>query len=92
MRCGALEHAKPHTAACRARVEEAMTGDEIGRAQLAETLLRRDKMILRSNLLECGDASRRVLRLQVDIEFLLLSLCRWRWLLTFRLSLMRRLT
>ena len=35
--------AKPRTAACRARVEEAMTGDEIGRARLAETLLRRDK-------------------------------------------------
>ena len=35
--------AKPHAAACRARVEEAMTGDEIGRARLAETLLRRDK-------------------------------------------------
>ena len=35
--------AKPHTAACRARVEEATTGDEIGRARLAETLLRRDK-------------------------------------------------
>ena len=35
--------AKPHTAACRARVEEAMTGDEVGRARLAETLLKRDK-------------------------------------------------
>ena len=35
--------AKPHTAARRARVEEAMTRDEVGRARLAETLLRRDK-------------------------------------------------
>ena len=35
--------AKPHTAASCALVEEAMTGDEIGRARLAETLLRRDK-------------------------------------------------
>ena len=30
---------KPHSAACRARVEEAMTGDEIGRARLAEDLV-----------------------------------------------------
>ena len=35
--------AQPHRAACRARIEEAMTGDEIGRARLAETLWRRDK-------------------------------------------------
>ena len=34
---------KLHTAACRARVEEAMTGDERGRARLAEALLRKDK-------------------------------------------------
>ena len=43
--CGAARlntAATSHTAACRARVEEAMTGDEAGRARLAETLLRRD--------------------------------------------------
>ena len=35
--------AKPHTPACRARIEESMAGDEMARARLAETLLRRDK-------------------------------------------------
>ena len=44
MRCGALEHGCQASRGCTpCRVEEAMTGDEIGRARLAETLLRRDK-------------------------------------------------
>ena len=62
---------KPHTAACRARIEEAMTGDEIRRAPLnlvEEEASGENLMILKLKLLACGDASKRVLRLRVDTE------------------------
>ena len=49
-------------------------------------------MILRLKLLTCDVALKEVLRLRVDTERQLPSLCHWRCLMTFRLSWTWRLT